>query len=594
MDRKVSITTRDTRKTIQVKALLDTGCTKSSISWLCVRTNKLNTKTYQEARPIYNADHTVNEWVKNYVEVEMAIIDSEGTEHREVIELQVLNLGTSHGMFIGFDWFAKHNPIVDCTNRKLVFGQCKPGCEMTKGTSKETLGEFAVRVVATEDDGLADQHIRATGTKSTQIAREAQVDKEVTIPDAYKEYADVFSKKKFDTLPERRPWDHKIHLLPGSEQDRKLKGRVYPINATEQIELEKFINENIKSGRIRPSKSPIAAPFFFVQKKDAALRLVQDYRRLNTATVKDSYLLPLIQDVINKVKNAKFFSKFDVQWGFNNVRIKEGDKWKAAFIMSQDLFKPLVMFFSLTNSPATFQHMMDDIFIKQVQDLTIIVYMDNILVFTDDFEKHRKVVNDVLALCRLHKLYLKLEKCQFEQTKIDFLGIVIKAGNVTMDPIKTNGIITYKGTVYVPRNDKLRNDIVHGHHGTPIAGHPGRHKTAELVQRSYWWPGLPGWIAKYVRQCDTCQRNKPHVGPIAAPLHPHGVPQQLWGDISVDLISPLPESQGYNGIFVCVNRLTKAVICAPCSMELSAEGTARLFLENVFRCFGYPKKITSN
>ena len=272
MDRKVSITTRDTRKTIQVKALLDTGCTKSSISWLCVRTNKLNTKTYREARPVYNADHTVNEWVKNYVEVEMAIINSEGTEHWEVIELQVLNLGTSHGMFISFDWFAKQNPIVDFMNRKLVFGRCKPGCEMTKGTSKETLGEFAVRVVATEDDELADQHIRATGTKSTEITREAQVYKEVMIPDAYKEYVDVFSKKKFDTLPKRRPWDHEIHLLPGSEQDRKLKGRVYLINVTKQIELEKFINENINSGWIRPSKSPIAAPFFFVQKKDAALQ----------------------------------------------------------------------------------------------------------------------------------------------------------------------------------------------------------------------------------------------------------------------------------------------------------------------------------
>ena len=257
---------------------------------------------------------------------------------------------------------------------------------------------------------------------------------------SYKEYADIFSKKKFDTLPERRPWDHEIHLLPGSEQDRKLKGRVYPINATEQIELEKFINENINSGRIRPSKSPIAAPFFFIQKKDAALRPVQDYHRLNAATVKDSYPLPLIQDVLNKVKNAKYFSKFDVRWGFNNVRIKEGDEWKAAFITSMGLFEPLVMFFGLTNSPATFQHMMDNIFIKQVQDLTIIVYMDDILVFTDDLEKHRKVVNEVLELCRLHKLYLKLEKCQFEQTKIDFLGIVIEAGNVTMDPIKTKAV----------------------------------------------------------------------------------------------------------------------------------------------------------
>ena len=123
-----------------------------------------------------------------------------------------------------------------------------------------------------------------------------------------------------------------------------------------------------------------SGPSFFVKKKDGELRPVQDYRRLNAATVKDTYPLPLIQDILNKVKNAKYFSKFDVRWGFNNVCIKEGDYWKAAFITSMGLFEPLVIFFGLTNSPSTFQHIMDDIFIKQVQDLTITVYMDEILV----------------------------------------------------------------------------------------------------------------------------------------------------------------------------------------------------------------------
>ena len=148
----------------------------------------------------------------------------------------------------------------------------------------------------------------------------------MTVPDQYKDYVDVFEKKEFDRLPDRRPWDHAINLKPNATEDRKLKGKVYPMSPTEQKELDAFLDENLKSGRIRPSNSPVAAPFFFVKKKDGNLRPVQDYRRINAATIRDSWPLPLISDVLNRIKDAKIFSKFDVRWGFNNVRVKEGDE----------------------------------------------------------------------------------------------------------------------------------------------------------------------------------------------------------------------------------------------------------------------------
>jgi len=106
----------------------------------------------------------------------------------------------------------------------------------------------------------------------------------------------------------------------------------------------------------------MATPFFFIKKKSGELRPVQDYRRLNTMTIKNSYPLPLISELIDKLKGARYFTKLDVRWGYNNVRIKEGDEWKAAFITSKGLFEPLVMFFGLTNSPATFQTMMNHLF----------------------------------------------------------------------------------------------------------------------------------------------------------------------------------------------------------------------------------------
>ena len=148
----------------------------------------------------------------------------------------------------------------------------------------------------------------------------------------------------------------------------------------EQKKLDKFLEENLQTGHIRPLKSPIPAPFFFVKKKLGDLRPVQDYRKLNSLTVKNRYPLPLIPELIDKIKNARIFSKLDVCWGYNNVRIKEGDEWKAAFITNHRCFEPLVMFFGLCNSPATFQTMMNEIFHEELNEEWLHIYMDDFLI----------------------------------------------------------------------------------------------------------------------------------------------------------------------------------------------------------------------
>src|ERR1700743_2977857 len=180
----------------------------------------------------------------------------------------------------------------------------------------------------------------------------------------YHPFKEVFLKESFNELPVHKKWDHVIELVPGAKD---FSTKLYPMSPSEQAELDKFLDENLKSGRIRPSKSPMASPVFFVKKKDGSLRLVQDYRKLNDMTIKNSYPLPLISDLVNKLSKAKYFTKLDVRWGYNNVRMKEGDEWKAAFRTNRGLFEPLVMFFGLTNSPATFQTMMNDLF-KEVID----------------------------------------------------------------------------------------------------------------------------------------------------------------------------------------------------------------------------------
>ena len=172
------------------------------------------------------------------------------------------------------------------------------------------------------------------------------------IPAKYQWHSHVFSEEAAQHFPESQIWDHAIELKPNAPS--MIPGKVYQSTQDEQKALLDFVKEQQAKGYICPSKSPYAAPFFFIKKKDSKLQPVQDYWWLNEWTIKNCYPLPLISELIAWVQNTKIFTKVDVQWGYNNICIKEGDEYKVAFITNQGLFEPTVMFFGLTNSPATF------------------------------------------------------------------------------------------------------------------------------------------------------------------------------------------------------------------------------------------------
>jgi len=262
-----------------------------------------------------------------------------------------------------------------------------------------------------------------------------------------KEFDSIFSKESFDALPESKKWDHAVELIPG---EKASNCKVYPLTPTEQKELDQFLKENLETGQIRPSKSPMASPVFFIKKKDGTLWLVQDYQALNAMTVKNKYPLPLISKLINKLRGAKYFTKLDVQWGFNNVWMKEGDEWKAAFQTNRGLFKLLVMFFGLCNSPATFQTMMDDIFDGLIMEGVVVVYLDDILKFTETLEEHQRVTWRVMELLWKTNLFLKPKKCEFEKTEVEYLGVIISQNLVKMDPVKVAGVTEWP----IPSNRK--------------------------------------------------------------------------------------------------------------------------------------------
>jgi len=147
-------------------------------------------------------------------------------------------------------------------------------------------------------------------------------------PDCVRGFESVFTKEDFNILPEHRQWDHAIKLVLGSEPK---SSKVYPLSPVEQKELDSFLEENLRTGQICLSKSSMAAPVFFIKKKDGSLRLVQDYCTLNSMMVKNKYLLPLISELVSQLRRARYFTKLDIHWGFNNVRIKPEDEWKTAF-----------------------------------------------------------------------------------------------------------------------------------------------------------------------------------------------------------------------------------------------------------------------
>ena len=185
------------------------------------------------------------------------------------------------------------------------------------------------------------------------------------------------------------------------------------------------MKDQLRKEYIRLSKLPQTSLVFFVPKKDGKKRMVQDYWYSNSWTVKNNYLLPLISDLIDSIGNKKVFTKIDLCWGYNNVRIKEGGEWKVAFLIPEGLFEPTVMFFGLTNSPATFQAMMNDLLRNLVVEKKVAIFIDDVMIVIETEEGHDKIVEEVLRRLEENNSFVKLEKCVWKIKEVGFLGVII-------------------------------------------------------------------------------------------------------------------------------------------------------------------------
>jgi len=242
----------------------------------------------------------------------------------------------------------------------------------------------------------------AQTTMSTNLATKEQV-KSKEIPLKFQKYAKVFSDEEAQRLPKHQPWDHKINLIPGLTMK---KTSVYRLTPPEKVTLHEYITNGLKRGTLRRSEAADACSFFFINKKDGKLRPVQDYRPLNAITKKNAAPIPLIPELVNKLLGAQFFTKLDIWWGYNNIRIRKGDEYKTAFKTPMGLFESLVMTFGLCNAPATFQTFMDTKLADLIDTGHIVVYLDDILIFVHTISEVIKYTHMVLQRLLDLDLYL--------------------------------------------------------------------------------------------------------------------------------------------------------------------------------------------
>ena len=277
--------------------------------------------------------------------------------------------------------------------------------------------EFAAAALNADDETFV-VHVAALAEPTTmpihpscQAQVAALTSEETGIPTEYSDFSNVFSSDSAAELPEYTGINnHSINLL---DDKQPLYGPIYSLGPVELETLKTYIETNLASGFIRPSKSPAGAPILFVRKKDGSLRLCVDYRGLNNLTIKNRYPLPLIGESLDRLGRAKHFTQLDLMNTYHQMRIREGDEWKTVFQMRYGYFKYQIMSFGLSNASASFQGYVNKILAEKL-DVFVIVYLNDILIYTKDVGRgHVEAVWWVLRELRKHGLFAILKKCRY-------------------------------------------------------------------------------------------------------------------------------------------------------------------------------------
>ncbi|KAH0611537.1 uncharacterized protein H6S33_010802 [Morchella sextelata] len=787
--------------------------------------------------------------------------------HREIASCFVTKLG-HYPIVMGIPWMRRHDVTIRPKDNLLIFDSrnCCQHCSLS-GT---TVTVHGISIPPPEHHTVVVSAVE----KST-------VDVKPLVPKEFHHRLHMFQEYDASVLPPHRP-SHDIEIVL-EEGKRPPHGPIYGLSQVELKALREYLDENLPKGFIRASESPAGAPILFVKKSDGTLRLCVDYRGLNAITVKNRYPLPLLKETLAKLSKAQYYTKLDLRWGYNQIRIAEGDEWKTAFRTRYGHFEYTVMPFGLANAPATFQHWINDI-LRPYLDQFVTAYLDDILIYSETLAEHKEHIRKVLKVLDESHVHLKPEKCEFIVQETKYLGLILTPDGNRMDPKKVvdvlewstprnlhdiqvflgfanfyrrfilgylkivapltaltkknvkfewtdereeafqtlkrmfttapilmhfdpdrkivvetdasdyvsagilsqcddegilhpvaffskkhspaecnyeiydkellaivrcfeewrhylegaqfpievlsdhrnleyfmstkllnrrqarwseflsrfdfviqfrpgkqgakpdaltrrsgdlpkegderlthqsqvvlkrknldsklslfagsfsnesaegmstveelfsnayqvdsfpnkvlamlrngvrhsskislaectednNGRLLYRGALYVPDDNDLRLKLLKEYHDNPSAGHPGRAKTLELLNREYYWPRMRNYVDQYVRNCNVCARSKASRNAPYGVLRPMPIPDGPWMDVSMDFVTDLPESDGYNAILVVVDRLTKMRHFIPTTKEADSKEVARLYIDNVWKLHGLPETMVSD
>lgn len=348
--------------------------------------------------------------------------------------LRLLQLGGYH-IILGCDWLEEVAPVTFDHRTKSITVLTETKCikleGLKNGPTCALISAQSMYKLLNQVDQQEFGYVFSLHTDNSESVVHPGVE------GLLRQYGGVFMEPT--CLPPIRGIEHQIILKEGS-----VPKQIYPYRYSHAYkgEIEKIVQELLGNGTIRHSQSPFASPVLLVRKKDSTWRMCVDYRYLNTLTVKHNYPIPVIDELLDELHGACWFSKLDLRSGYFQIRMKDSDIYKTAFKTHNGHYEFLVMPFGLCNAPATFQNLMNQIFAPYLRKF-ILVFFDDILVYSSSFEDHLQHLELTLTILKDHQLFAKQPKCQFAQEQIEYLGHIISKNGVATDPQKIQCMVDW-------------------------------------------------------------------------------------------------------------------------------------------------------
>ena len=403
-------------KPVTLTALLDTGAQENFINFETAQRLGIRTRPLDRKIIVTNADGTPN--IKGTITDKCLL---KLRQPRLLSQHFYLTHLANDDIILGMPWFKLANPQIQWGAQTITINRIKFNVRKRRQPKPQLLITAPPK----------PRHVE-------------------NVPDELQDYADVFSDD-IQAYPPARKYDHEIRLKPSFVHQQPPEYRLSPNQ--KQI-LKEYLDEWKAKKFIEAMDVELCshfAPFFFVNKKDSKeMRPIMDYRYLNEHSYRDGFPIPSAQELLDQIHGSRYFTTLDVRHGYNNIRIKEEDQWKAAFRTPFGVFKPRVMFFGLSNSPATFVKFMRGILGQQILDRKVVVYMDDLLIHAPDIPTLIQHEREILEIFRQEKLYCKPSKCHFHKTEVEFLGHTISQNHIHMTDDKLQGISQWP----IPRNIK--------------------------------------------------------------------------------------------------------------------------------------------